>query len=296
MSVHLRTRAGDDLGAQVSFFRLGVTPPGSPQGETWELRELYRGHVAWMDAGASGPSGEERFARGIPALAGYDAEAGELRLDDWVLGFEGDTIRLQATVQDAAVMNLVMVPEKPAVAPGGEGGEAPFVGYALTRLAVTGSVDRGLGEEVVSGTAWLDHSWGELPIPGTGPVAWDRLQGQLDDGSDISVLRSRRSDGRGTPTLNGAVVEASGAVSAVDEAALRMTPVSTWRDAATGIEYPVEWRLEGAGLALDVEPVTDAQARAFTVPMWNGMVRLTGTRGGVPVAGKGTLQLTGYEP
>jgi predicted secreted hydrolase len=294
ISAYLRTEGGDDLGAQVSFFRLGVTPPGSPPGETWEVRELYRGHVAWLDAASSGSSGEERFARGIPGLAGYDPEAGELRLDNWALAIDGNGFRVQATVLDDARMTLVMVPGKPAVAPGGNGAGAPFVGYALTRLAVTGTVDRGAGDEPVSGTAWLDHSWGELPIPGAGPVAWDRLQGQLDDGSDVSVVRSRRTDGRGSPTLSGAIVAPGGAVSAFDEAALRMTPVRTWRDPATGIAYPVAWRLEGAGMELEVEPVIEAQSQSFSAPVWNGMVRLNGTRSGVPVTGSGTLQLTGY--
>lgn len=300
LSAHLRTENGERLGVQFSYLRLGLVPPSAaPAHSVWEPRDVYRGHVVFVDTKMARAMGEERFARGMPALAGYDAAAGELRLDDWFLRFGGARddreMALHATIRDETLVQLTLRPEKPALASELDGAEAPFVGYALTRLAVEGTVDQGSGAETVIGTAWFDHSWGDLPLPGAGPVAWDRLQFQLEDGTDVSVIRSRRTDGRGDPTLNGVVVEADGTVSTFDDETFQMTAIRSWRRDGTEAEYPVEWRLEGPDLDVTVAPVTDAQAYDFSTPFWSGLVTVRGTRGEGPVSGMGTLQLTGYE-
>jgi predicted secreted hydrolase len=235
----------------------------------------------------------------MPRLAGYDADAGEIRLDNWFLRFGHDhaspELNLYATVRDEAVVKLVMRPEKAAIASELEGNNAPFVGYSLTRMTVEGTVDRGHGEETVSGTAWLDHSWGDLPLPGVGPVARDRLLFQLDDGTDFSVVRSRRTDGRGSPSMIAVVVAPDGTVSTFDDQNVVMTATRTWRHEATGTEYPVAWRLEAPDLDIYIEPLIDAQIHNFSTPFWSGVVTLTGTRRDISVSGTGTLLLTGYD-
>lgn len=300
LSTHLQNETGELSVFQFSFLRLGVVPPSAPPPTSvWEVRELYRGHVTFTHAELDQAVGEERLARGMPRLAGYDADAGELRLDNWFLKFGDDhgspELNLYATVRDEAVVKLVMRPEKAAIASEPEGNDAPFVGYSLTRLAVEGTVDRGFGEETVSGTAWLDHSWGDLPLPGVGPVARDRLLFQLDDGTDFSVIRSRRTDGRGSPSMIAVVVAPDGTVSTFDDENVQMTATRTWRHEATGAEYPVAWRLVGPDLDINIEPLIDAQVYDFSTPFWSGAVTLAGTQRDVSVSGTGTLQLTGYD-
>jgi predicted secreted hydrolase len=303
LSTHLQNEKGELSAFQFSFLRLGVVPPSAPPPTSvWEVRELYRGHVTFTDAELDQAVGEERLARGMPRLAGYDADAGEIRLDNWFLRFGHDhaspELNLYATVRDKAVVKLVMRPEKTAVALEPEGNNALFVGYSLTRLTVEGVVDRGRGEETVSGTAWLDHSWGDLPLPGVGPVAQDRLLFQLDDGTDFSVVRSRRTDGRGSPSMIAMVVAPDGIVSTFDDEDdenVQMTTTRTWRHKATGTEYPVAWHLEAPELDIYIEPLIDAQIHDFSTPFWSGVVTLTGTWRDISVSGTGTLLLTGYD-
>jgi predicted secreted hydrolase len=38
----------------------------------------------------------------------------------------------------------------------------------------------------LTGTAWLDRLWGDVPLPG-GPVLRDRLVLHLSDGTDLSL-------------------------------------------------------------------------------------------------------------
>jgi len=300
LSTHLQNEKGELSAFQFSFLRLGVVPPSAPPPTSvWDVRELYRGHVTFTHAELDQAVSEERLARGMPRLAGYDADAGELRIDNWFLEFGDDhttpEFNLYATVQDEAVVKLVMRQEKNAIALEPEGNNALFVGYSLTRLTVEGVIDRGLGEETVSGTAWLDHSWGDLPLPGIGPVARDRLLFQLDDGTDFSVVRSRRTDGRGSPSMIAIVVASDGMVSTFDSENVQMTATRTWRHEATGTEYPVAWRLEAPELDIYIEPLIDAQVHDFSTPFWSGVVTLTGTRRDISVSGTGTLLLTGYD-
>jgi predicted secreted hydrolase len=299
VATHLRNEDGKELGFQFSFLRLGIISGDAPPPTSiWDVREINRGHVAIFNTFVEHAFGEERFGRGTRGLAGYDPSAQELRLDNWFLRFDSDEsgsyMTLYATVLDKAVVDLVMRPGKPTLALTPDDAGAPFVGYSMTRLAVEGTIDQGLGEETVTGSAWFDHVWGELPLPGMRPVASDRLQLQLGDGTDLSVIRTRRIDGAGAPVVSGFVVSPDGTASLLDGESLQMTSSRTWRDPVTGAEYPVEWRLLGPNLDITIAPLADAQAFDTAVPVWSGLVQSSGRRANTVVSGVGTLQLTGY--
>jgi predicted secreted hydrolase len=299
VATHLRNEDGEDLGFQLSFMRLGVASPTAPPPKSiWEVRELYRGHITFVEAASESALAEERFGRGIPKLAGYDTDSGELRLDNWFLQFgsdqAGDRWTLYATLKDKVVVELVMRSEKPALALDPNGTDPLFVGYSITRFAVEGTVDQGSGKETVMGTAWFDHLWGELPLSGAGPVASDRLQFQLEDGTDISVIRSRRTDGKGAPALNGFIVAPDGTASLLGDENLKMTASRTWTHPKTGASYPIEWRLTGPNFDMTITSLIDEQVHDFAVPLWSGIVHARGKHDGTAVSGVGTLQLTGY--
>lgn len=297
---HLQTMEGDALGFQFSLLRLGIGQTATVgSGSVWDPKAVFRGYAGLVGLDAGPGVGDERFARSIPRLAGYDAETRELRLDDWVLQFadknKSGTITLYATLGDSTQVTLALKPEKPVLPFEPDGADAPFVGYAMTRMEITGTITSDTGTHTVNGTGWLDHTWGELPVPGTGPVSWDRLQYHLSDGSDGMILRARRSDGRGTPSLNGVMIDPSGTAAGFDETVASMTATRQWQHAQSGAEYPVAWSVTGPGFDMTLTPLVDGQRQAFSIPMWNGVVRISGTRNGTPVTGMGTLQLTGYE-
>ena len=287
LSAHLRDSAGAPAGLQMSLLRLGLLPPGEAgAGSDWLARGIWRGHVVLQ---ADATAGEERFARGMDGLVGHDSTTGALRLDDWSLAFDSDGWRLIARAGEMRA-DLRLEPMRPAGAIGAD--DLPFRGYAIARLAVAGTIATDSGQRSVQGSAWFEHLWGELPLPGTGPVASDRLILQLEDGSDISLVRTRRIDGRGLPAVEGVLIGPDGTGSALESAAVSFEPVREWQ--GRGAAWPVAWTLRAGDLNLSVTPVAAEGERSFAAPVWIGLVRAEGMREGRPVAGLGTLQLTGY--
>lgn len=284
VTVHLQGDDGPEdapRGVQLSLFRAGLAPPEA-EGGAWRAREIWRGHA--ILTGPDGAVAEERFGRGMPGLAGYDA--GVLRLDGWELGFAADRLQLSAAA-GGLTAELTLRPERPPLVADAE--EAPFRGYVMARLAVEGRMLGPEGVREVTGTAWFEHLWGELPVPGAGPITSDRLVLQLDDSTDVSVVRSRRRDGRGTPTLEALVIGAEGA--AVVPEAVTMAPLERWQGGLG--DWPLGWSLRLDDLELVVAPVVADQEHGFLAPVWSGLVRAEGRRGDRAVTGLGTLQVSG---
>jgi predicted secreted hydrolase len=284
---HLIGEDGGALGLQLSIARLGLVPPHAlPEASSSVLSALYRAHVILMDAGTDSVFGEERLSRGMGA-AGHDLVVREVWLDDWLLAYgEGEKglgLRLDLTVEDVPV-SLDLVPAKPAEqVPQDEG----LRGFAIPRLFVEGLV----GGQTVQGVAVLNHAWGDVPLPG-GAVANDLLSIQLDDGSDLSLIRTMRRDGRGAAVLDGMISETDAAVTAFGGAAYSMDPLpGDGRD-----EDPVlaaTWRISGPGLSLDAVPLLTKVHEDFAFAFSSGLLAVTGTRDGRAVAGLGSLQSTG---
>lgn len=294
VSAHLADEDGQPVGVQFLLVRIGLAGPDAPPPtSSWEARELYRGHVVLVEAADSTSVAQERFARGMAGLAGYDANRGELRLDNWSLEFPVQADPGQWTLNTGPGdirVELNLTPEKESFRVDGDA--VPFRGYAFSRLRAEGTVGTQAGQRSVSGSAWFEHLWGELPIPGGTPVASDRLQVQLDDGSELSVVRSRRLDGTGTPTVEALLIDAEGTIVAFDDDAAQLELARRWQGAEAA--WPLDWRLRLGDLRLAITPVMDAQEHDFMVSVWSGLVRAQGQHGDRPVSGLGTLQLTGY--
>ena len=294
-AANLRDASGRDHGMQLVVSRVGIVPHSTAAGRRspWALREFYRGHVVLVGPSDEASGSEERFRRGFPGIAGFDPAAGELRLDDWSAVFEEDhgSIRLRASAGAAARVELLVTPAKRAVSSAPGAGDGTLRGYSVPRMAVEGHIETAGQRMAVSGLGWLDHFWGELPLPG-GPIASDRVQLHLDDGTDLTVIRTRRRDGGGTPTMQGLLVADDGTVTRLGGDALSMEPTRTW--SGDDVSYPVDWRLHGPSLDIQVTAVADDQAQQFAEPIWSGAVVAEGRLNGEPVSGAGTLNLTGY--
>lgn len=296
IAAHLTDENGVPIGMTFSLSRFGLrADPPDPDGSPWDLRALYRAHVTLARGDAPRAQGEERFSRGAGA-AGHNDQAREIWLDDWQLSYGeepgGKGLTLTASVHETP-FRLVFEAVKDAE-PAGDDEAAPLRGFAIPRLTVTGHVGVGEAATSVTGVAWLDRFWGELPTPG-GPLAYERLILQLDDGTDVSLLRSGRRDGRGSTTVDGLVISPKGDRATLTEDALWMIATEHRTSPGGGTIYPVAWRVEGAGLDLDIAPLTEDKVQAFVLPGWNGVVTVSGRRDGARITGLGTLQLTGYD-
>lgn len=303
---NLEGTSGNELGYQVTFFRQGLIPPSErrEKGSRWLMEHLLFGHAAVSDPGAG------RFAHADKSLRGAFGEAGFARLDsagsdpmvwlgEWQLRSLEDG-RLQVTISEHEFsLDLVLVPEKPAVVHGetGVSRKGPDPGQAshylsLTRLRTEGTIRLGSREEQVSGWSWYDREWftNQLAPDQTG---WDWFSLQFEDDTELMLFRVRSEEGQ--EVLSGTFIDHDG--TSMPLHGFEYEELEFWRSPVTEGRYPVAWRLEVPELDLELEvstPLQDQEIVAGPFVYWEGMVHVKGSRRGDETRGRGYLEMTGY--
>jgi predicted secreted hydrolase len=294
----LESSGGETLGFQVTFFR---TRPDVPQDNpsAFAARQLVIAHAALSDPAHGRLWHEQRIARASHGLAG--AAEGDTRawIDRWLLE-RRDGRYLTRIDGEALSFELELVPTQPPMRNGDEGysrkGRDPRSAsyyYSLPQLAVSGEVVRDGRRVEVSGSAWLDHEWSTalLDPEATG---WDWVGLNLADGGALMAFRLRDAAGR-SHWAAATWRRADGRLSTFGPDEVRFVPGRAWRSPRTGIEFPVEWRLQAGPLELELLPLMDDQesdSRYTTGAVyWEGAVR---ARASGAEVGKGYLELTGY--
>jgi predicted secreted hydrolase len=305
-----------DGGFELTFFRSGVARPDPPRPSAWAVRDLLFAHFALTDLRPGGRFHfAEKIGRDALGMAGADSTRYHVWIDDWEARLDPDDSHALRAFAPEHGIELRLVPEKPPAVHGEDGvsRKGPEPGQAshyvsLTRLALTGQVRIGGEALPVYGEAWMDHEFttGELPA---GLVGWDWFGLQLDDGSELMLYRLRRADGTWAPESSGSWIGPDGAVVPLGAAAAAVTSDRTWKSPTSGAVYPARWRVQvqvpaaaAAGAArsyeLAIEPKMADQelvTRESTgVTYWEGACRVSGTRDGQPVTGRGYVELTGY--
>jgi len=294
----LETADGEPLGFQVTFFR---TRPDLPAGNSsaFAPHQLIVAHAALSDQRLGRLRHDQRIARASHRLAGAASDDTDVWLGRWRLLREGE--RYVTRVDGAGfAFDLTLERTQPPMV-NGHGGysqKGPLAAsasyyYSVPQLRVSGTVVRDGLPTAVRGKAWLDHEWSTAILDATAG-GWDWVGINLDDGGALMAFRMRDRAGRklwaaGTLRRPGR----ADAVFGPDE--VDFTPGRRWRSPATGIEYPVSFRLRTGEETFGIEPLMDDQesdSRLTTGAVyWEGAVRAL--RGGRP-AGLGYLELTGY--
>ena len=79
-----------------------------------------------------------------------------------------------------------------------------------------------------------------------------------------------------------------------------MEPTAFWMSPNTNTRYPQRWHIviPSLDLSLDIAPQLVGQelvtSRSTQVTYWEGAVEITGASRGLPLRGKGYMELTGY--
>ena len=294
-------------------------------------RHAYMAHFAVTDGGTGVFRAAEKFARGAAGLAGAEvggvtgdeaggvagAEAAGLRapappgtsgalrvwLEDWAaesVAASTFPLRLRARAGDIAI-DLLLERGKPIVLQGDRGlsrkgpepGNASYY-YSLTRMPTRGNISTASGTWSVSGLSWLDREWSTSALS-PGVTGWDWMSLQLSDSTELMLYRLRRSDGSVDPFSAATFVGPDGSTTGFAADAFTMVPTGEWRSAA-GVPYPVAWRvaIPALDLELDVAAPVEDQELNLAVRYWEGMVRVTGSRGDRALTGRGYLEMTGH--
>ncbi len=295
---------GRHFGFQLTFFRFALPVTAAAARSAWVSDQVWMAHLALTDTAARRFHAFERFERGALGMAGATAAPVRVWLHDWSATGQPDSL-LPVTLNAAAGevgIELTLDGQRPVVlqgdrgldAKGPEPGNASYY-YSLTRLNARGTVTTGDGEHAVSGGAWLDREW-STSVLSDDVSGWDWFAVQLDDGHDIMLYRLRLSHGGKSPFSGGVVVAPSGAVRRrLSAADFEAEPGREWRSDATGVRYPVEWRLAIPALdaSLTLAARLDQQELDLSVRYWEGAMTVSGRLDGAPATGVAYAELAG---
>ncbi len=227
----------------------------------------------------------------------------DISVNGWQMTGDGQVYRLVFDLAEYSI-ELDTVPTKPPVLHRGIGlvslgsvGDLYY--YSRTRLDVIGTLAVAGEQRTVTGTAWMDHQWGEVEGQ---RVGWDWVSLQLDDGSDLMAIQVWDPSDKTPITGYATLVPDNGPALVVAQEDLSITSGDTWTSPVSGITYPSGWTviIPSLDLRLDLAPVLmDAEfadSRYIPAAYWEGEVRVTGMRQGRSVSGRGFVELVGYDP
>ena len=287
---HLQGAAGKDYGFQLTFFR---------------LRDVHLAHFAWSDVSAGRFAYEEKVHLALPGIAGASEKGLDVFNEDWSARDEKGTTKLRVRSREG-LLTLSLSPAKPPASHGESGisrkgpGPDEYSNYvSITRLNVSGTLERNGRSDSLTGKAWFDHEWGPGGLP-AGIGGWDWFALVLEDGSELMLYRMRQTDGRASPFSAGTFVPASGAPRAIAWKDVRLAAKTTWTSPRSKAVYPAVWELSVASVGLEVE-ITPLLADQELVTMastrvtyWEGACRVAGRKDGKPIAGRAYVEMTGY--
>jgi predicted secreted hydrolase len=300
---NLDTDDGKRYGFELTFFRVGVVPPGAAAKTRWDLHDLSLAHFAITDVARN----EFRYYEKLNRSSPFTAAAASGTLDVFNEGWRAVTLadgswHLVGYAADDAI-DLVMTSRK-APAIHGENGvsvKAEGVGYAshyysMSRLEVRGRVNGAS----CHGNAWMDHEFGSSALR-ENQQGWDWFAIQLDNDAELMLYQIRRKDGTPDAASSGSLISSEGNVIHLRREQISITPLGRWHSKKSGATYPMRWRvvIPSFGVSLVVQPVMNDQeliTRSSTrVTYWEGAVDAGGSFGNVAVNGRGYVEMTGYE-
>jgi predicted secreted hydrolase len=299
---HLRSDDGRAYGFELTFFRVGVVPPGLPPKTRWDLRNVSLAHFAITDVVGK----EFRYYEKLNRSSPFTASAASDRLDVFNEGWRATTLpdgawRIAARGGGDAI-DLVLRTRKPPAIHGENGVSVKAQGignashyYSMTRLEVSGSVN---GRRC-TGQAWMDHEFGSSALRES-QQGWDWFAVQLDNDAELMLYVIRRRDGTPDTTSAGSLVTSDGTVIHLRHDQLRIEPLGRWRSAKSGAVYPMGWRVAVPrfGIALTLQPLMKEQElvtkESTQVTYWEGAVSVAGSFDNVAVSGEGYVEMTGY--
>lgn len=302
---NLETVERRHFGFELTFFRYALAAPRLASESAWRSGEVWMAHLAITDTAGRRFIARERLTRAALGLAGAEAEPLRIWIMDWsAAGTASDdelVLRLDARDEGVALA-LSLRSTVPPIAHGDRGLDAKGSGfgnasyyYSMPRLAAGGQITLGSETFGVSGLAWLDREWSTSSLePNT--VGWDWFALHLSDGSSLMFYRLRTASGEASPFSGGTLVSGDGRRTRLAQDDVELTPLDFWRSAASGVRYPIAWRLVAPriGLRLEIQPYLEHQEIDLSVRYWEGAIHGEGAGPAGALSVQGYLELAGY--
>jgi predicted secreted hydrolase len=311
---NLDSSRGERFGFELTFFRIGLAPPGVGTGaasdtavSAWRTHQIYVAHFAITDVARGEFHFAQKVSRGAVGLAGAQSQPFRVWLDDWRLGAaagphgpdEEGGVQAGWMLHAAGQGYELSLEAEPLLAPvlNGEQGlsrrsDEPGVAsyyYSIPRVAVHGKLARAGSVVDARGLAWFDREWasGSMDVREQG---WDWFALQLQDGSALMFYNLRNRDGTRDSHSSGTWVDSLGGARALTADQVVIEVLDHWTGAG-GARYPSRWRVRvpTVGLDAEVRPVLPDQELRTAPRYWEGAVDVHGTS-----EGRGYVELVGY--
>lgn len=292
----LKDREGKHYGFQVAFFRLNMGNDLAQRQSAWATRNIYRAQMAYTPENSNNITFNQRTSRDALELAGYQPDQQKLWLHDWQLKISKNATGRNSFILHLAdntdKLNLTLKALKPAIEMS-LSEQIKF--YGLSRLLAEGTLQIGGISRKVTGVAFFDHAWGNLPM-GEGQLVWNRFILQLSNDQELVILQSRRRDGTGKPIHSGYLIDRNSEVVELSRKQFTLKVLEYWQSQKSGIRYPLSWEISipDKKLTLNIHPLIKDQEIADALADWSGTVKIIGASAGSELLGTGLLQLSGY--
>jgi len=306
---HLSNESGQQFGYELTFFRKAIDDPRVQNSSShWAIKQLYFAHLALTDVENHTFRFAEKLSRAGLGKAGAKSDQMDVWIDRWALTSvtpDHHVLSLKA-VEGTFGLDLKLTLEKLPVIHGKEGisrkgaevGQASHY-YSLTRLATEGQLTLESEQFEVTGLSWMDHEFGSGEL-GDDQVGWDWFSLQLDSKIELMVYLLRKKDGSSDPVSSGTLIFPDGRSRHLRLQDIGVETQDYWTSPNTKARYPAKWviNVPSAQLRVHIKPVLADQelrtSKSTQVTYWEGAVDVSGEHRGVPVQGKGYVELTGY--
>jgi predicted secreted hydrolase len=201
-----------------------------------------------------------------------------------------------SAMEDGIGYKLIVTALKDKVLQGNKGlsqkskepGNASYY-YSYTRLKTEGTVFLKDKSYKVSGLSWMDREWSTSAL-GKDQVGWDWFSLQFNDDTELMIYQMRNDDGSIDEYSSGAFIDAEGNKTQLIISDFELKALEYWSN-AIGNKFPIKWSLDlpKYNMSLIISTKLKNQMHDFSIPYWEGAVKVTGTKEGL-----GYLEMTGY--
>lgn len=302
---HCVSESGREFGFELVFFKrrtdrdkLGIFPMMAL------ANPMYFAHFAISDVDAQTFRYEHirSFNKPFDVPVSMSETTCDVRLGEWSLREVAGKHLLHATFEDGLVFDAVLDPNKPLVlnGDGGNGISRKKNGasnhFSFTRMIVSGQTSVNGELEKFTGRAWMDREFGSWDQGN-----WDWFSIQFDDETELMIYQFRSESGDMNGDSTGTFVRQDGTCEYLERKGFEIYVTNTWTSERTGAEYPSRWhvRVKKLGIDITIEPLIADQeldTRGSTmIVYWEGVCKVSGTRGKNPIGGRAYVELVGYD-
>lgn len=299
---HLTADDGTAYGFEVTFFKRLTGEDKAPAclfkiPAYWIKEVAMLGHFAITDLGMKQFKAAEihNLARKWKA----DPDRFHVLINGWSAEANNNRHLLKASMKDYSI-DLALTPKKPAALNGPNGildkGVNTNYYYSYTSIDVEGTLTVRGTKKTVTGKAWMDHEFGPMDLI-TKSIGWDWFSIQMDNNTEIMIYLIKEKDSI-IPHSGGTYVDSEGRARLLRLSDIEVSATGAWTSPKTKAVYPAGWNIlvKPLDLRIRVKPLLAEQELTLKpVTYWEGAVNVEGTAGGKAVAGKGYVELVGYD-